>query len=142
MKEEKQHAEKCASKKHKYYGDARNIDFYAKQMEECDCDGYHTFDELYDHRITLYICLCEALVHAGSTSVWRSKRHSDGELPFGTGTQYILGIGKNEGSQITYHIPIERWEESGSAETLEKAPEWDKHTSDDVLKRLKSLINQ
>lgn len=105
-------------------------------------DGYHTFDELYDHRITLYICLCEALVQAGHNGIWRSKRHSDGELCFGTGTQFVLGIGKNEGVQITYHIPIERWEEAGSAENLEIAPEWDGHTSEDVLKRLKSLISQ
>ncbi len=28
----------------------------------CTCDGYHTFDELYDHRITLYISLCKQIV--------------------------------------------------------------------------------
>ncbi len=102
-------------------------------------DGYHTMEELYDHRITLYICLCEALVQAGHNGIWRSKLHSDGSSFDGW---FILGIGKNEGTQITYHLPIERWEEAGSAETLEKAPQWDGHTSGDVLKRLKSLINQ
>ena len=112
----------------------------------CDCDGYHTFDELYEHRITLFIALCKVYkvkmirqqgIHA--PLVWRSKKHSDGEICFGTGTQFVLGINEEYGEQITYHIPIERWEETNFAETLDKAPEWDGHTSDDVLKRLRSL---
>lgn len=109
-------------------------------------DGYHTFTELYDHRITLFIALArevrlnDNLAEAyGDGRVWRSKRHSEGELCFGTGTQYVLGINKEKGEQITYHIPIERWDETDFAETLEKAPEWDGHTSDDALVRLKTL---
>ncbi len=107
-------------------------------------DGYHTFDELYDHRITLYIAFCRALFVLGIESdhpreIWRSRKHSDGELCFGTGTQYVLGIGKEKGKQLTYHVPIERWDESSFAETLEIAPEWDGHTSEDVINRLKSL---
>jgi len=38
-------------------------------------DGYHTFDELYDHRITLFIALCRFVdnrVFIGG-EVWRSK---------------------------------------------------------------------
>ena len=70
--------------------------------------------------------------------VWRSKKHSDGELAFG-GTWFVLGIGKENGKQMTYHLPIDRWDECGFAETLEQAPEFDGHSSDDVLKRLKNL---
>lgn len=118
----------------------------------CTCDGYHTFDELYDHRITLYIALCRSMqdfeFHGDMRNngpafnhkiVWRSKRHSDGDLCFGTGTQFVMGIRTAKGDQITYHIPIERWDETTFAETLEYAPEWDGHTSDDVLDRLKGL---
>lgn len=109
-------------------------------------DGYHTMDELYDHRITIFIALCKQ-IELGSevdgmkypSGVWRSKRHSDGELCFGTGTQFVLGIGTEAGKQITYHIPIERWGETEFADELEKAPEWDGHTSNDVLERLKGL---
>lgn len=32
---EKQHAEKCKSKQHKYYGDARNVSYLEKQMKDC-----------------------------------------------------------------------------------------------------------
>ena len=111
-------------------------------ITENTSDGYHTFKELYDHRITLFITLCRWIEKHSMAShgyVWRSKRHSDGELCFGTGTQFVLGIGKSNGSQITYHIPIERWNETDFAETLETAPEWDGHTSDDVIQRLKNL---
>jgi hypothetical protein len=131
MNPTKQHSMKCP----KLYG------------EDCTCDGYHTFDELYDHRISLYIALCKQMKIVYNEfggkqdfhAVWRSKYHSDGELCFGTGTQYVLGIRKEAGKQITYHIPIERWDETDFADTLEKAPEWDEHTSDDVISRLKLL---
>ena len=106
------------------------------------CDGYHTIDELYDHRITLFIALCRAIEkqeeYNNGIEIWRSKKHSDGELAFG-GTWFVLGINKEEGKQITYHLPILKWEETNFAETLETAPEWDGHTSADVLERLKKL---
>lgn len=107
-------------------------------------DGYHTMDELYEHRIELYIALCRSIREnyegvGAPDLVWRSKRHSDGELAFGTGTQFVLGINVNAGYQITYHIPIERWDEAGFAKTLEKAPEYDGHSSAEVLERLKKL---
>lgn len=116
-------------------------------IEPCDCDGYHTFDELYDHRISLYIALCKAqyIIYGefggrdDFHAVWRSKKHSDGELCFGTGTQFVLGIRKEVGKQITYHIPIERWDETDFADTLEIAPEFDGHTSDDVIGRINNL---
>jgi len=104
---------------------------------ECDCDGFHTFSELYDHRITLFIALCREKEYAGRGSkVWRSKRHSDDSVFEGW---FVLGIGEKKGKQITYHLPLERWKETEFAETLERAPEWDGHTSQDVLDRLKNL---
>lgn len=106
-------------------------------------DGYHTIGELYDHRIMLYISLCKILVDnyhssdfANDPDVWRSKLHSDGSSYDGW---FILGIGMEKGEQITYHIPIEKWNECEFAKTLENAPEWDGHTSADVLERLKNL---
>lgn len=115
--------------------------------KDCTCDSFHTFDELYDHRITLFIALARLLrrqesqlgISRAFPFVWRSKNHSNGELCFGTGTQYLLGVGSFQGQQISYHIPIERWREADFAETLECAPKWDGHTSDDVLERLKTL---
>lgn len=155
----KQHASKCASLKGNLLPTGNTV------YPECDCDGYHTFTELYDHRITLYIALCRVLANVPHETdmpqcwcnprrevvengnmvivhnafVWRSKKHWDGELCFGTGTQFVLGIGADWGKQITYHIPIERWDETEFAETFDVAPKWDRHTSDDVIERLKTL---
>lgn len=123
MNPTKQHSSKCE----KLYG------------KECDCDGYHTFAELYEHRIALYISLCRNIsIQRGDwRSVWRSKLHSDGSSYDGW---FILGIGREKGHQITYHIPNIWWDiTTGFAETLDKAPEFDGHTSDDVLARLKML---
>lgn len=108
-------------------------------------DGYHTMSELYDHRITLYIALCRAthdMDHELETAskpadrVWRSRVHADGSTFEGW---YILGIGKELGKQITYHLPVTTWDETNFAETLDRAPEWDNHTSKDVLLRLAAL---
>lgn len=102
-------------------------------------DGYHTFDELYDHRITLYIALCKQI--KGNPDqygmyVWRSELHSDGSKLEGW---FVLGIHAEPGRQITYHLPLSRWNETDFAITRELAPEWDAHTSADVLKRLAEL---
>lgn len=106
-------------------------------------DGYHTFEELYDHRIALFIALCrtfwewhEAEGLSIIPCVWRSKVNGDGTTWDGW---FIMGIGKEAGKQITYHLPLERWNETDFADTLDKAPDWDGHTPQDVLDRLKSL---
>ena len=115
--------------------------------EEMDAsDGYHTFTELYDHRITLFIALCKhkhellAMENPGKHLVWRSRLHSDGSSFDGW---FVLGIGKEKGKQITYHLPNDRWDEVTervlTVETLDRAPEWDGHTPADVLERLKNL---
>lgn len=95
-------------------------------------DGYHTFGELYAHRIALFIALARRTIYA-----WRSKAHSDGSIWDGW---FILGIYKDAGKQITYHLPMSEWDKCDFAETLEKAPEWDRHTSNDVLERLGNII--
>ena len=103
-------------------------------------DGYHTFDELYDHRITLYIALCKSLTEGVAKTyhqVWCSQLHSDGSNYDGW---FILGIDSLETRQITYHIPNERWSEvCAFADMLDKAPEFDGHNSQDVLARIKNL---
>lgn len=120
-------------------------------VRKCDCDGYHTFDELYDHRVTLFIALCRTLfydsemAYGGGESrpifyrngnIWRSKLHKDGSMFDG---QFIMGIRTNAGHQITYHLPLDRWAETSFAYTLDRAPKWDGHSSNDVIKRLKNL---
>lgn len=104
-------------------------------------DGFHLFEELYDHRAILYIALAKQITHQpydndAKFGVWRSKMHGDGTF---YKDWFILGIGKAAGKQITYHLPMELWEQTGFAETLDMAPKWDHHTSLDVIERLKNL---
>ena len=102
-------------------------------------DGFHTFNELYDHRITLFIALMRHYTGPtndnGRPSAWKSRLHNDGTSFDGW---FVAGIGKTSGDQITYHLPLDRWDECNVPE-MEHAPKWDGHTSDDVLKRLKRL---
>lgn len=115
-------------------------------------DGYHTFDELYEHRYALYIALCKSMqgfeYHGdirnhgdkfNHKKVWKSIRHSDGELCFGGREWFIMGIGSEKGKQITYHLPMKYWALTDFAEQLEKAHEWDGHTSNEVIARLYHL---
>lgn len=106
-------------------------------------DGYHTFGELYEHRIELFLTVCrlvwhEEHQHGGSDeeSVWKTKIHSDGTSWDGW---FLLGIGKEKGKQMTYHLPISKWKDCEFAEVLDIAPEFDGHSSADVLERLKNL---
>ena len=96
-------------------------------------DGYHTFNELYEHRITLFIALCK-MAATKYLPVWRSRVHSDGTSIPGW---FVLGIGITEGYQITYHLPDARWDETSFAGN--DCPEFDGHTSADVIERLKRL---
>ncbi|ACU61345.1 WDGH domain-containing protein [Chitinophaga pinensis] len=101
-------------------------------------DGYHTFDELYAHRIALFKALSRALFGLTVYEAdfpWKSKLQSNGTMEEGW---FIAGIGSATGKQITYHIPISEWDE-WCANEIPYAPAWDGHTSADVIKRLKSL---
>jgi hypothetical protein len=102
-------------------------------------DGYHTFGELYEHRIELFIALvycADEYLLGRLGGAWRSKKHDDGSEWDGW---FIMGIGADEGKQITYHLPNKYWDRCDFVETLERAPKWDGHSSDDVLERLRKI---
>lgn len=98
-------------------------------------DGYHTFNELYEHRIILFISLMIAYPKIS----WRANSHSDGTCLDGC---FIAGMYLPTGD-IRYHLPVNTWEylNGEGISTYTKAPKWDGHTSEDVLCRLKQWIN-
>lgn len=108
-------------------------------------DGYHTFGELYEHRIILYLSLIgatKAYIDSGNRipiKLWYSDTHHDGTSWDGWLIVGITNTSNNE--QISYHInsSYEHLLIEMDIEKLDKAPEWDGHTSEDVLKRLIKL---
>ena len=65
-------------------------------------DGYHTFAELYDHRIMLFLALMRLAADAGMECGW-SRKHSDGALCFG-GDWVIGWVTLPSGKQVRYHM--------------------------------------
>lgn len=103
-------------------------------------DGYHSFGELYDHRVMLYILVCKLLQKEGY-SIWKSKIHHDGSFIEG---MFVLGVGNKNGSQISYHLEIDSyWDITDFAIEPEPrdVPIYDLHTSADVLERLQRIID-
>jgi hypothetical protein len=90
-------------------------------------DGYHTFGELYEHRQALFI----ALAKTNPRFAWRCKQHDDGTMYDGW---FIAGMELPTG-QISYHLPIKAWRKLDGVLTVER-PQWDGHTSLDVVVRL------
>lgn len=90
-------------------------------------DWYHTFNELYEHRIVLFITVCHLLNDQWVKNIWRSDVNSDWST---RDWWFILWIW----SSITYHIPNKYlW----SVKTIKKLDKWlwDWHNSYDVLDR-------
>jgi len=94
-------------------------------------DGYHTFNELYEHRHALFRLAC--LNYDG----WKSKLHDDGTMFDGW---FIAGVETPDG-QVTYHLPIALWD-SFAVKIYVRAPKWDGHTSSDVVNRLTKLATR
>jgi hypothetical protein len=61
-------------------------------------DGYHTFTELYDHRISAM-----AMAEKIGLEVGSSRKHDDGNLCFGGGW-VIAWITAPSGKQARYHM--------------------------------------
>jgi hypothetical protein len=120
-------------------GDCRKIfaneywDDRAVLMSEQDIgefsDGYHTFNSLYRQRLILFA----ALVNTFPTLAWKSRKHFDGEVPFGGGW-FIVGIETPKG-QYTYHYEEKDWDLFHCKE-VPTAPQWDGHTDVDVERLL------
>ena len=96
-------------------------------------DGYHTFEELYYHRMVLFSIICN--IH--NDKAFKSWHHAPGD-----GLMYddyfVVGVETPKG-QYTYHYHKDHWDMFDVKE-LEHAPVWDKHMPSDVL-RLIDLDN-
>lgn len=97
-------------------------------------DGYPTFNELYDHRCHLFA----ALMNSNRGISWKSRLHADGSAFPGW---IIAGMHLPTGD-ITYHLPETMWDTLDAIGERTRAPDWDGHTSADVVKRLRSWLTE
>lgn len=108
-------------------------------------DGWHTFDELYEHRTALLMALCNlracildsrGYLDATGRYVFKSRQHHDGEMYDG---MFIVGINCARVGEpdewATWHCEDEWWDRFVVPE-LDRAPKWDGHTPKDALERL------
>lgn len=93
-------------------------------------DGYHTFNELYQHRNLLF-----ALLVSRSAGAFKTRRNDQGEEWPGW---FIAGIDTPSG-QITFHLPALLWDMVHAPE-IERNTGYDGHTSRDVVARLSFLL--
>ncbi len=101
----------------------------------CDCDGFHTFTELYECRALYNALAFNAL--KDKFRVIKSLRHNSGEFCFG-GDYFIVQAHLPTG-QISQHYPLQRWRLFDIPE-VEQADEWDQHTATDVQERLEKFL--
>lgn len=93
-------------------------------------DGYHTFNELYDHRRALTAGLGAALaqlhaIHDGLPPiVWRSRAHHPDGDPIFEG-YFIVGLVLGQSGTITYHYANQYWDDFKAFRELPHAPKWD-----------------
>src|SRR5690625_3679051 len=94
-------------------------------------DGYHTFDELYYHRMVLFSVICNTYVDS-----WKSWKHDDGTM---FDDYFIVGIKTPEG-HYTYHYHKKYWD-LFKVEELDNAPIWDGHNPEDITRLFSLLLN-
>jgi hypothetical protein len=120
-------------------------------------DGYHTMDELYEHRNLLFISLLNKAESINQLFFsWKSKLHRDGTMYDGW---FIAGMAHaesfrdnlftklvetdkyrvwfNPDTEISYHLPIALWDSLDNITEMDFAPEFTGYTPADVLERLR-----
>jgi len=100
---------------------------------------------LYEHRYALFAALIKIydgyITPLGATAIrcWKSRFHHDGTM---FPDSFIAGMSRIniDGSifHITYHLP-NRWWDRIKCIIEDHAPEYDGHTSKDVIERLQRL---
>lgn len=137
------------------------IDCCPSEVKEKLSDGYHSFEELYNFRKIYNAVLFnewakEAMeikkleddghwvsyskgANIPKYNVHKSWKHYDGELCFGGGWFIVVAVLPT--GQISNHYKAEDWDLFQIPEVDKALYEFDGHSSQDVLERLKSLTN-
>ena len=111
----------------KEYKESRGVNF--KDLT----DGYHTYEELYYHRMKL----TANLFNAYPEFAWKSHYHSDKTIWDGL---FIVGVSIPGLGDYSYHYHTEFWDEFYNVTEIDFAPEYDGHTPEDIG-RLDKLLD-
>jgi hypothetical protein len=94
-------------------------------------DGFHTMEELYDHRRALTAALAAQCCDIS----WKSRAHHPDDDPMFEGGYFIIGIDTPAGT-ITYHYKLTHWDDFPEVPELEHAPKWDGAGPPETVTRL------
>ncbi len=115
----------------------KRIDNTPSGLKGSYSDGYHTFNELYEFRKIYNAALFNEWAKHEQYDVHKSWKHHDGELCFGGGWFIVVAVLPS--GQISNHYKAEDWDLFKIPATERAKYEFDGHTSEDVLSRLKLL---
>jgi hypothetical protein len=105
-------------------------------IDENTSDGFHTFKELYDLKMSLHAALVNEWAKQHQYDTHKSYKHGDGTLCFGGG--WFIVMGTLPSGDISNHYPEQDWDQF-HCPARETAKEWDGHTTREVIARLQSL---
>lgn len=94
-------------------------------------DGYHTFDDLYDHRRALTAALAACLP---SWSIRTRQHHPSDETPMFDGC--FLVVIDLPGGQVRYHYGLDHWTEFDHVREVDHAPLYDETGPADTIRIL------
>ena len=116
------------------------IDTGTNARKVCDLlnEQEETIQELYDFRLIYNALLFNEWSKHDTIEVYKSKKHSDGELCFDG--EWFVVVAILPTGQITNHYHIKYWDYFQIKEYPQVKDEFDGHTPIDVLNRLKSMV--
>ena len=97
-------------------------------------DTHHTFKDLYRRIAVLFGVLCSLKPEIS----WKSRKHFDEENDPMFNGDFLVGINTPKGV-AAFHFKLQYWD-LFSVPEIERAPEYDGYSEEDVLERLLSLI--
>jgi hypothetical protein len=108
-----------------------------RKITEDTSDGYHTFKTLYEIRKAYNVALFNewGKYDIPYYNVHKSRRHHDGEYPFGKDNWFIVCAELPSG-QISNHYTMDNWDLFKIPETEKALFPFDGHTTGDVIERL------
>lgn len=102
-------------------------------------DAHHTMDELYTYRMLYNAHAANEWARHGTYPVVKSRRHSDGTLPFGKDNMFIV-VAELPDGQVANHYDVEHWDLFQVPE-VDLPPEYDGHNAKMAADRLLDALN-